>query len=185
MLHSVFTASYAGVSFKNMNPQDLIDEAELCKINNDLKQSISLWQKVINEYPETEQHKYATSQIQKYKSSIPNIIYSDDIFSFEGRINRKKFWLINSAIFVIGFFLVAGTYISGNISSVFNLLILLYAIPATWVFCAAFAKRLHDINSSGWWQLIFIIPLIGNIFFIYIGLIPSDETYNDYDKTRL
>lgn len=41
------------------------------------------------------------------------------------------------------------------------------------------ARRLHDIGKSGWWQLLYFIPLVGAIvMFIFLVLDSHDE--NDY-----
>ncbi|WP_239326023.1 DUF805 domain-containing protein [Snodgrassella gandavensis] len=34
-------------------------------------------------------------------------------------------------------------------------------------------RRLHDTNRSAWWILIFLIPLIGQIWLIILTLLPS------------
>ncbi|WP_268912996.1 DUF805 domain-containing protein [Lentilactobacillus sp. SPB1-3] len=34
-------------------------------------------------------------------------------------------------------------------------------------------RRLHDTDRSGWWILITIVPLIGNLWFFILTLLPS------------
>ncbi len=41
------------------------------------------------------------------------------------------------------------------------------------------ARRLHDTGRSGWWQLIYLIPLIGLIVMI-IFLVQDSHDDNDY-----
>lgn len=48
---------------------------------------------------------------------------------------------------------------AGPLGSIFSLVTF---IP----FIAVAARRLHDIDKSGWWQLVNFIPLIGWIFFL-------------------
>lgn len=40
-------------------------------------------------------------------------------------------------------------------------------------------RRLHDSNHSAWWILIMIIPIIGDIWFVILMLLPSKA--NNYD----
>jgi len=42
------------------------------------------------------------------------------------------------------------------------------------------ARRLHDTNKSGWFQLIWIIPILGWIAMIYLLVQPSDPADNQY-----
>lgn len=42
------------------------------------------------------------------------------------------------------------------------------------------ARRLHDINRSGWWQLLWIIPVIGWIVVIIFLAQEGESTDNQY-----
>ena len=74
------------------------------------------------------------------------------LFSFKGRIGRRLFWLgtvLPASIVSTPLFFLTDT------QSYFY--ILNYLIVA-WIGVAGFTKRLHDINQSGWVQLMFCIP---------------------------
>jgi uncharacterized membrane protein YhaH (DUF805 family) len=84
------------------------------------------------------------------------------LFSFYGRFNRAKFWLV--ALFLAAFFMVVGilivettfgqhapTAVSGGIVLV---LVVAYLV-SLWISLATGTKRLHDRNKSGWWVLLF------------------------------
>lgn len=81
------------------------------------------------------------------------------IFSFCGRINRKKYFIRIIAIFIS---ILCSAIIIASTNSTFIL------IPVSLLFIGSFiyglaiqAKRLHDINLSAWW----IVP----IFFVNAG----------------
>ena len=44
--------------------------------------------------------------------------------------------------------------------------------------------RMHDFNRSGWWALLFGLPVIGPILSIVIMLVPGDEHPNDYGEPQ-
>jgi uncharacterized membrane protein YhaH (DUF805 family) len=101
------------------------------------------------------------------------------LFSFEGRINRKPFWIYNLsilALFII-FGLLFGTDItmqSDDESWIFPLIFL-------WPSLAVQIKRWHDLNKSGWYMLINLIPIIGPIWtFVHTGFIPGTSGKNRY-----
>jgi uncharacterized membrane protein YhaH (DUF805 family) len=97
------------------------------------------------------------------------------LFSFEGRINRGKYWLAG-LIFMIGAMLylttsiyaLAGRLGDSNPASATALFpILLYAITyplfavGIWTYAATTIKRLHDRNRSGWWIVpFFVVPIL-------------------------
>jgi len=76
---------------------------------------------------------------------------------FNGRARRSEFWWW--VLFV--FLLSAASQIMGDaVNALVALVILLPYLAVT-------SRRLHDINRSGWWQLIALIPLIGWVIMIY------------------
>jgi uncharacterized membrane protein YhaH (DUF805 family) len=101
------------------------------------------------------------------------------LFSFEGRINRAKYWLAG-LIYLIGAMLylttsiyaLAGSLRDTDPARVVSLFpILLYAITyplfaiGMWSCAATTIKRLRDRNKSGWWIVpFFVFPmLIGEV----------------------
>jgi uncharacterized membrane protein YhaH (DUF805 family) len=89
------------------------------------------------------------------------------LFSFNGRINRGKYWfavLIYVVVWVV--FIVGGLIWLGgmNIDNLFSLagaglliwlIAIILLIAGTWSGLAVGVKRLHDRDKSGWWVLLF------------------------------
>jgi uncharacterized membrane protein YhaH (DUF805 family) len=85
------------------------------------------------------------------------------LFSFEGRISRKPFWIFNIVVAVIavilellfGINIIAEEF--DNKSLIFFLIILGPSL-------AVQAKRWHDRNKSAWWILVNFVPIIGPVY---------------------
>jgi uncharacterized membrane protein YhaH (DUF805 family) len=77
--------------------------------------------------------------------------------TFEGRASRSEFWWWVLFVFLAS--LVAG-FMGDIVSAVVGLGLLVPNIAVT-------ARRLHDIDRSGWWQLVGLIPLVGWLILIY------------------
>jgi uncharacterized membrane protein YhaH (DUF805 family) len=76
------------------------------------------------------------------------------LFSFSGRINRAKWWLAILAIIIVN---VVVAIVSGFLSDgVAGLLAFIAWIIVMWISLAAGAKRLHDLNKSGAWLVLFV-----------------------------
>ena len=75
-----------------------------------------------------------------------------ELFSFEGRIRRRDYWLIS---FGVG--MASG--LAAAISESAPVLYLLILIPLCWINLATGAKRCHDLGHSGWWQIIPFYPI--------------------------
>lgn len=80
---------------------------------------------------------------------------------FEGKVTRKPFWMFMLISFLISLALtILGAVIHVPvIGSIFSLAVLLPSL-------AIGARRLHDTNRSGWWQLLWLIPVLGWIVLI-------------------
>jgi len=88
------------------------------------------------------------------------------LWSFEGRISRKPYWLASLALIVVmaalaGLIAVfAGAEIlTGEPAANAGpwLLIVVLWIPSMWILVALGAKRLHDRDKSAWWLLVFYL----------------------------
>jgi uncharacterized membrane protein YhaH (DUF805 family) len=89
------------------------------------------------------------------------------LFSFNGRINRGKYWLVVLVYMVawIVFGAVVLSWLGGvNTDNLFSLaggalgfwaVALVLGIAGTWSALATGVKRLHDRDKSGWWMLLF------------------------------
>lgn len=93
------------------------------------------------------------------------------LFSVTGRITRKQYWLrmvLPSWLISVVLMLVdmgTGTF---DEDSGFGLLSGVFTLVCLWPSCAVSAKRLHDRDKSGWWQLLIFIPIIGWIYLLIV-----------------
>jgi len=108
--------------------------------------------------------------------------------SFDGRINRAKFWAGVGVLFAIGVVamildamlgLQVGDSGAGIISLITSLASIYFAL-------ALYAKRWHDRDKSGWWSLIALVPLIGAIWLIVeLGILEGVRGANRYGPDPL
>jgi len=76
--------------------------------------------------------------------------------TFAGRASRSELWWF--VLFLITVSAACGV-VSDKLSAVFSIATLVPAIAVT-------SRRLHDVDKSGWMQLIGLIPIIGWIVVI-------------------
>lgn len=88
---------------------------------------------------------------------------------FSGRASRSEYWWFILFIILAG---LAISLISQELSGLFTLGTLLPSI-------AAAARRLHDTNRSGWWQLIVLVPVVGFIVLVVL-LAQEGKVEGDY-----
>lgn len=83
--------------------------------------------------------------------------------NFSGRARRKEYWYFT--LVATCFVLVAAVIdtIFDMDEVIFSIVSIIFAIPSI----AVTIRRLHDINKSGWWYLISIIPLIGSLIILF------------------
>jgi len=91
----------------------------------------------------------------------------------DGRASRSEFWYFHLAIFVYMFVAGFGLGIVGASDAQMDLAILFLLIPIIVPSICVTARRLHDLNYSGWMQLIFYPgfladELLGTGYVIYL-----------------
>lgn len=74
------------------------------------------------------------------------------LFSFNGRIRRLEYGLTFLAFYL--YELPMELISEDDLSAGFAIAWLLLLIPVLWIFYAQGAKRCHDLDNSGWYQLI-------------------------------
>ena len=108
--------------------------------------------------------------------------------SYEGRINRAKFWACVGVIFVGA---VIAMILDNILGTTFNhmpygFIYLLYAFAMLYSVFAVYAKRWHDRGKSGWWSLIILVPFIGAIWFLVeCGILEGAKGANQYGSDTL
>ena len=57
----------------------------------------------------------------------------------------------------------------------------IFLLAFSWVLSAAWAKRLHDIGVTGWYQLILLVPFVKYIM-LMVFFLPGTEGANKYGE---
>jgi uncharacterized membrane protein YhaH (DUF805 family) len=117
---------------------------------------------------------YHESPIENMANSIYKSVDKSDLsldwafFSFEGRMNRKRYWQYWFLSSVIG-------VIISLFTSVEDLKTLVW-LGLLFVQTALNVKRWHDLNKSGWFSILNFIPFVGFI----VGSIKGTDGDNQY-----
>lgn len=119
------------------------------------------------------------------------------LFSFEGRVSRSKFWLVFLLSIFVSFVVVLfsilaipalifmGTF-SPTVASIISILLYVLMIPMWWISIATNVRRFHDRNKSGWWILISLIPVIGALWIlIECGFLKGTTGANNFGEDPL
>lgn len=93
-------------------------------------------------------------------------LFFSNYINFSGRSNRGEYWWAVLALVLISivFAVIDGILAAGGgmpvLGTIFTLATLVPGI-------ALGVRRLHDIDKSGWWYLLILVPLIGVLVLIY------------------
>ncbi|AXI01734.1 DUF805 domain-containing protein [Aquirhabdus parva] len=130
---------------------------------------------------------------------LPNELTDDKPWSAKGRFGRLSYlaWtLVSTIAFYIILFPVAFVFggfsalAGGSESSFAGLgigLILAFAvlyIAFIYITIVYGIRRAHDINISGWWLLLFLIPIVNIIFGLYLLFARGTDGQNRFGPPR-
>lgn len=107
--------------------------------------------------------------------------------SFEGRINRAKFWAGVGVLVAIGIVASLIDLMLGTTSqNGFGLISGITSLVSIYLALALYAKRWHDRDKSGWWSLIGLVPIIGFIWIVVeLGILEGTKGANKYGPDPL
>ena len=113
-------------------------------------------------------------------------------FDFKSRSSRSEFWYFYLFTTIFGFIgiqidrlfnlEILGLQLTQNVNEVailgptYIFLYFLFFIPSL----SLYIRRLHDINRSGWWLLIALIPFVGIITLIFFWCLKGTQNRNLY-----
>jgi uncharacterized membrane protein YhaH (DUF805 family) len=100
----------------------------------------------------------------------------DHYVKFDGRASRPAYWWWFLFAILVGIGANIIDAIIGSFGVVSGLAALALLLPNL----SVAIRRLHDINRSGWWILIFIVPIVGFILWLVWFLREGDPGENDY-----
>ncbi len=100
--------------------------------------------------------------------------------NFNGRSGRSEYWWWVLS-YVIAYCLV---YIIGGIVGAADLLAALFGLALLVPNIAVSVRRFHDIGMSGWWCLVFFIPIAGLVAWVYFFTKASDGP-NQFGESAL
>ena len=101
--------------------------------------------------------------------------------TFDGRAQRSEFWWFALFNFI-------GAVVLNVIDSALfgaQVLSLLWSLALLLPGIAVGARRLHDIEKSGWWLLISFVPLIGLLVLLYFFVQRGTDGPNQYGPDPL
>ena len=133
----------------------------------------------------------------KFATAVRTVLFKK-YATFSGRASRSEYWwwtlavvlaslvvsLIDAILFPYG---LAGatpgaepwsSNSEGPLSLVFGLAVLLPSFAVS-------IRRLHDVDKSGWWILIILVPLIGSLYLIYLYVLRGTAGPNRFGNDPL
>lgn len=103
----------------------------------------------------------------------------DQLLKFDGRIRRMGWWIAGIGVSIVSS--VVGAIQGSDSSFVVTLVFGILAIIIWLISMSLSVRRWHDLNKSGWWLLVNLIPFIGWLYtFIMLGFMPGDQESNNY-----
>ncbi len=100
---------------------------------------------------------------------------------FSGRAPRKEYWMFFLFNFIIALVLGGSTGILAAVANIdLTFIAHLYSLGVLCPGIAVGIRRLHDIDKSGWWYLLLLIPLIGPIVILVFMCQPGSSGNNRF-----
>ena len=97
--------------------------------------------------------------------------------TFSGRARRKEYWMFWLFNFIVSFVIGLIEGLAGMevqfLSTLYSLAVLLPGISVS-------VRRLHDIEKSGWWLWIGVVPIVGAIVLLVFACLEGTKGPNRF-----
>lgn len=108
-----------------------------------------------------------------------NTCFKEKYADFNGRASRSEYWWFALLYFLVlmAVMVLTGGMMdeSGGFSTIgliaFLLVVAVFFVPSL----AVSVRRLHDIDKSGWWYLISLVPYVGGLILLVLMVLPPKE----------
>ena len=101
-------------------------------------------------------------------------------FDFKGRSRRREYWYFMLTFWVLSVILeIIELNVPPPQKEVLIIIEAIVGYPLLIPLISLLIRRLHDIGKSGWWGLIFLIPIV-NIIMTFVWLIRDSDDDNQY-----
>ncbi|ELD3473846.1 DUF805 domain-containing protein [Enterobacter hormaechei] len=98
-------------------------------------------------------------------------------FVYNGRSKRSEYWKFILAEILIYCALVLSVVFIGEVA---NTICYILSFLLFFPYIAVLIRRLHDTDRSGWWLLLYLVPLLGPFVLLYFTCQGSSEGNNCY-----
>jgi uncharacterized membrane protein YhaH (DUF805 family) len=101
--------------------------------------------------------------------------------NFQGRASRQQYWMFYLFYMIAYILLFMLDVMIGTTGLLSGLFALGSFIPSI----AIAARRLHDTNRTGWWQLLLLVPIIGGLVLLFFLVSKGTEGENRFGFSPL
>ncbi len=123
-----------------------------------------------------------------YEAPEGELIRDDDegvgeinFFSPSSRIGRLRYFAHGFLMTLIWYAMLIPSAILMSVSSTLGWIALAVSyIAGIVLFCIIMIQRLHDLNRSGWWLLLFLVPIANFGLAIYMMFWPGSDGSNNF-----
>lgn len=104
----------------------------------------------------------------------------EKLLSFSGRIRRQGWWIVGFGLSIPNG--IISYFANRDDQNVLFMIVLwILSLVLTIIGLSLSVRRWHDLNKSGWWVLINLIPIVGWIYsLVMLGFMPGDQGANSH-----
>lgn len=113
----------------------------------------------------------------------------NELFSYAGRLNRLPYLIRTMFLYIVPALIVryANAWSDQQVNPPLLLakVLLVGVVIVVIVSWLQAVKRLHDLDMSGWYTLIFLVPVLNVVFQLYLLFKKGSDGSNRYDEEPL